>query len=247
MSGADAELLAWCTLAVLTSPGYHRTEILPGRLIELLATMAMAVSAAPLDIAEPATDLPGRGGMAPASRREALLGAATRLFSAKGYQAVTMDEIASAVQVHSVSVYRHFDSKTDLLAAVIDRGAEPLQLGLSQALFSADTSQEALDAAVDAYIAFAMIHYDLLAVLTSEVLSLPPARRHAVRSAQHDYVGQWFQLLKETRPELDDTEVRFRVHAALTIVNDVSRTVRLRCMPNVQERVRLAARRALYG
>ncbi|WP_016881201.1 MULTISPECIES: TetR/AcrR family transcriptional regulator [unclassified Rhodococcus (in: high G+C Gram-positive bacteria)] len=248
VSAADAELLAWCTLAVLTSPGYHRTEILPGRLIDMLATMAVAVSAAPLDsAAEPAADLPGRGGMAPASRREALLGAATRLFGAKGYQAVTMDEIAAAVQVHSASVYRHFDTKADLLAAVIDRGAEPLQLGLSQALFSADTSQEALDAAVDAYIAFAMIHHDLLAVLTCEVLSLPPARRHAVRSAQHDYVGQWFQLLQESRPELDDTEVRFRVHAALTIVNDVSRTVRLRCMPNVQERVRLAARRALYG
>ncbi|AWK76584.1 TetR family transcriptional regulator (plasmid) [Rhodococcus oxybenzonivorans] len=248
VGAADAELLAWCTLAVLTSPGYHRTEILPGRLIDLLATMAVAVSAAPLNsAAEPAADLPGRGGMAPASRREALLGAATRLFGAKGYQAVTMDEIAAAVQVHSASVYRHFDTKADLLAAVIDRGAEPLQLGLSQALFSADTSQEALDAAVDAYIAFAMIHHDLLAVLTCEVLSLPPARRHAVRSAQHDYVGQWFQLLQESRPELDDTEVRFRVHAALTIVNDVSRTVRLRCMPNVQERVRLATRRALYG
>ncbi|WP_368680180.1 TetR/AcrR family transcriptional regulator (plasmid) [Rhodococcus opacus] len=248
VGGVDAELLAWCTLAVLTSPGYHRTEILPGRLIELLATMAMAVGAAPFgSAAEPAADLPGRTGMAPASRREALLGAATRLFGAKGYQAVTMDEIAAAVQVHSASVYRHFDTKADLLAAVIDRGAEPLQLGLSQALFSADTSREALDAAVDAYIEFAMIHYDLLAVLTSEVLSLPPTRRHAVRSAQHDYVGQWFQLLEESRPELDDTEVRFRVHAALTIVNDISRTGRLRCMPNVQERVRLAARRALYG
>ncbi|KAF0957625.1 hypothetical protein [Rhodococcus sp. T7] len=92
-----------------------------------------------------------------------------------------------------------------------------------------------------------MIHHDLLTVLTCEVLSLPPARRHAVRSAQHDYVGQWFQLLKETRPDIGDTQVRFRVHAALTIVNDVSRTMRLRCMPNVQERVRLAAHRALYG
>ena len=95
--------------------------------------------------------------MAPASRREALQGAAAGRFNAKGCRAATMDEIVVAAQVHSASVCGHFDTKADLLTGRDRPRPNPPQLGLLQALFSADTPQEALDAAVDGSIAFAMI------------------------------------------------------------------------------------------
>lgn len=52
------------------------------------------------------------------SRREEILEIATGLFAAQSYHAVGMRAIADAVGIRSSSLYHHFQSKDDLLAAI---------------------------------------------------------------------------------------------------------------------------------
>lgn len=56
-----------------------------------------------------------------AQRREQILAAATEAFARSGFAATGLDDIAAEAGVTRVILYRHFDSKTDLYQAVLDR------------------------------------------------------------------------------------------------------------------------------
>jgi AcrR family transcriptional regulator len=56
-----------------------------------------------------------------AERREQILVAATRAFARGGFAATGLDDIAAEAGITRVILYRHFDSKTDLYQAVLDR------------------------------------------------------------------------------------------------------------------------------
>ena len=55
------------------------------------------------------------------AREEAILDAVNRLLSEKGYDLMTMDDVAEAVGVAKGSLYKHFSSKEKLAAAVMTR------------------------------------------------------------------------------------------------------------------------------
>ncbi|GAA4524193.1 TetR/AcrR family transcriptional regulator [Brachybacterium paraconglomeratum] len=61
-----------------------------------------------------------------AQRRSQLLELATRVFTEKGYQAASMDDIAAAAGVTKPVLYQHFDSKESLYIEVLDIIAESM-------------------------------------------------------------------------------------------------------------------------
>ena len=69
---------------------------------------------------QPAVSAPARR-LRRAERREQLLAAATQAFARTGFAATSLDDIAQAAGISRVLLYRHFDSKTDLYRAVLDR------------------------------------------------------------------------------------------------------------------------------
>jgi AcrR family transcriptional regulator len=70
--------------------------------------------------AQPAAPTAGRR-LRRAERREQLLAAATQAFARAGFAATSLDDIAEAAGISRVLLYRHFESKTDLYRAVLDR------------------------------------------------------------------------------------------------------------------------------
>jgi AcrR family transcriptional regulator len=244
---SDADLIAWCALAVLTSPSYHSGRLGSERSAALIRRLTLTVCTTPLDH-ESDTDQPTTApdtGIMPQSRRESILTAAARLFHSRGYQATSMHDIGAEVGISHAAVYKHFDSKGNLLSAVITRASAPLQLGLNHALATAATPAEALDNALDAYIDFALVHHDLLGILVSEVRNVPDEHQHTVRRDQHDYVAEWVRLLTGARPDLDHAEAVYVVHATLTTVNDATRTASLRERQSLGSDLRVIGRRLL--
>lgn len=57
-------------------------------------------------------------------REDAILDAVNRLLAQKGYDLMTMDEVASEVGIAKASLYKHFDSKDSLAAASMTRFIE---------------------------------------------------------------------------------------------------------------------------
>jgi AcrR family transcriptional regulator len=56
-----------------------------------------------------------------AQRREQILAAATKAFARNGFTATGLDDIAAEAGITRVILYRHFESKTDLYQAALDR------------------------------------------------------------------------------------------------------------------------------
>lgn len=61
-----------------------------------------------------------------AERREQILDAATRAFARTGFAATGLDDVAAEAGITRVILYRHFESKTDLYRAVLDRACARL-------------------------------------------------------------------------------------------------------------------------
>jgi AcrR family transcriptional regulator len=56
-----------------------------------------------------------------AQRREQILAAATKAFARNGFAATGLDDIAAEAGISRVILYRHFESKTELYQAALDR------------------------------------------------------------------------------------------------------------------------------
>jgi AcrR family transcriptional regulator len=79
--------------------------------------------------AQSATPTAGRR-LRRAERREQLLAAATQAFARAGFAATSLDDIAEAAGISRVLLYRHFESKTDLYRAVLDRAIGRLTIAV---------------------------------------------------------------------------------------------------------------------
>ena len=76
-----------------------------------------------------------------AAREEAIIDVVNGLLAAKGFDAMTVDEVAFEVGVAKASLYKHFPSKEDLAAAAMVR---VMQRGV-QHLATLDASSKAID------------------------------------------------------------------------------------------------------
>ncbi len=75
--------------------------------------------------------LPSGRRIRPANRRELIAAAATELFAGRGYEHVSMSEIAEAVAVRPSALYRHFSGKEQLLDEILRRGVASLESAVS--------------------------------------------------------------------------------------------------------------------
>jgi AcrR family transcriptional regulator len=64
------------------------------------------------------------GRMAAEDRRQQILDVAQQLFSQKGFRGTTTKEIALAADVNEAIIFRHFATKRDLYAAIMDQKAQ---------------------------------------------------------------------------------------------------------------------------
>lgn len=230
---AAADLLAWMTIAVLSSPSFHHLELPPPDYERLLAELAGTVldTNLPADFATAPPPAP-RPTLVPSSRREALLTQTVRMFARQGYTGVGIEDIGAAVGIAGPSVYNHFPSKLDMLVTALNRGTARLHMDLSHTYTTATSANDGLRMLVRSYLRFARDHHDLVDLLIIETEHLPEQPRHDARQTQHEYITEWVHMLRVVHPELDATTARIRVQAVLTVANDAARTPRMRRNPD---------------
>ncbi|QWF82669.1 TetR/AcrR family transcriptional regulator [Amycolatopsis sp. CA-230715] len=231
----EASLLASAVASVIGSPSTHRVSLPRAKAHALLLSCCHDLLAV-RDLPPPA-----RRASTPAAtpgvlpRREVLLAEAIRLFHRHGYHEVSVEDIGAAAGINSSSVYRHFPSKADLLAAVYHRATARVEVATSDALGAGGTPAEALGRLVRSYVGLTYSHADLAAVYVSENDNLPAADLHALRGAQRRHIDTWVRLT--ARPGESVAQTRFRVHAALNVVTDLARVRRPGVGPEHTERL----------
>jgi AcrR family transcriptional regulator len=222
------EVPAWAVHAVLsTGRAFERAKVDRDRAHELMVAAATAVAGLGDLGAGGAVVRRAAGaaeGLRPASRREAALSAAVRLFAERGFHAVGMDDIGAAAGISGPTLYHHFPRKSAVLAHAITRCLDAMQFDLAGVLSATSDPAEALEKALASLVRINVAQGDALAALFTELVHVPEDERAPIRRMQQDYVEEWVVLLVACRPELTRADAHALVRAAQSVVN----TMRLR-------------------
>ncbi|MEU6278939.1 TetR/AcrR family transcriptional regulator [Streptomyces sp. NPDC047028] len=106
--------------------------------------------------------MPPRQRLSPADRRAQLLAVGARLFAARPYDDVLMEEVAEEARVSRALLYRHFPSKHALFAAVYQEAADRLL---------AETRLDPADSLVEQLVQGMDVHLDYFVANRSAVLA----------------------------------------------------------------------------
>lgn len=238
LTTADADLLTWALFAVFASPSHHSAQLPRARFHALLRQLGGAVIHTALPDSQERPDRPNtetNTGLSRASRRESVLDAAARLFGEHGYQAVSMEDIGAAAGISGAGIYNHVTAKSELLVAALTRAADALHMDAGRIFATASTPGQALTRLLRSYIDLTLTSSHLTGALITEVVHLPDDQRRTIRRLQHDYVGEWVQLLTTETPDLTEPEARVITQAVLAIVNDLARIQHLRRRPRLND------------
>lgn len=156
---------------------------------------------------------------AKAQRREALLGAAARHFAERGFNGVSIEDLGTAVGMSGPAVYRHFESKQALLAAILIDVSRELLHGGTEVVERAPDGELALRALVEFHVRFALNNPDVIRVQDRDLDSLSEDDRHTVRALQRRYVELWVGILSRMQPATKVAELRIRAHATFGLMN----------------------------
>ena len=165
--------------------------------------------------AEPAKSARGR------NRREAILTEAARLFHHKGFHETGIDEIGAAVGITGPGVYRHFDSKQHLLAAILDRNLQRHQDIVAEVELLKLKPLDALTKLVELSASALAENRDAAALYFQEARSLPPDELTRYVRIQRNLITEWVKILRACRPGISDEDARVAVRAVAGLLNSV--------------------------
>lgn len=136
----------------------------------------------------------------PLNARERVLNVAEILFRQRGYNVVTMRDIAEEVGIRQASLYYHFSSKEQLFITVIEQVFERHRQGLHQALDTAGVDlRTQLNAASSWFISqppihlFSVMHNDMPTLSEAEIKRLSLIAQQSI----FDPIQQAFTVAQE--------------------------------------------------
>jgi len=134
----------------------------------------------------PSASAANKGRLPRDERRAQLLAAALEVFTAAGYHAAAMDEIADRAQVSKPVLYQHYPSKHDLYLAVLDLHIDSLVFELQKAISGTKENAARVEATVDAYFGFINREGEAFRLLFESDMSVEPQVRERLNRMTYD-------------------------------------------------------------
>jgi len=144
------------------------------------------------------------------------MAAGARIFRERGYAGTTMRLVADEAGLKAGSLYYHFHSKDELVAAVLETGVRSVWTRVSHAIAALPPSSSYVDrlqAAVHSHFS-AVVDYEDYSLASRRVFGQVPAdvrRRYAKQ--RNEYGQLWFELLNAAR---EAGEIRADIDIKLT-------------------------------
>lgn len=150
-------------------------------------------------------------------RRDRILHEAIALFSERGFTDTGIDEIGAAAGISGPGVYRHFESKQQILEEALRSATERVLEHTHSIVERAGSPREAFDLLVRGLVGAVVDAPALLAVLYRERHHLDRQARAAMDETYYLYVEEWVKVLVQIHPSLTAEEARVSMHAVMAI------------------------------
>jgi AcrR family transcriptional regulator len=134
-------------------------------------------------------------GEQPESRLQEIRTAAVRLFAERGYRATTMDDIGREVGIRGPSLYKHLESKEQLLYDLTMSTLGRLHECHNAAIAGVTDVVEQLKRAVEAHVRYHARNRMETFVLVRELRSVEGPRRLDINQLSHDYGARFKEII----------------------------------------------------
>ncbi|MDE2606676.1 MAG: AMP-binding protein [Burkholderiales bacterium] len=130
------------------------------------------------------------------AKRDAVLLAAARLFTARGFQGTSVDDIARSLGVTKPTLYYYIEGKEDILFGCLERGLAAFQQGLAALSSQGVTGRERLLAAMRLYAEVVTGDFGQCVIRVGED-PLPDERRRELRALKKQVDGAFRDMIAE--------------------------------------------------
>lgn len=125
--------------------------------------------------------------MKPIDRKTEIINVAAKLFKEKGYSAVTMRDIAQAMDIKAASLYNHIKSKQEILVLIIIEIAEEFTNTMNQVVNSSETTIKKIEKIIQLHIDITLRDANALACLNNDWMHLADAELTYFIKMREDY------------------------------------------------------------
>jgi len=132
----------------------------------------------------------------PVDRKSAILASALAVFSEKGIEATTIDDIRKRSQASVGSIYHHFGTKEGIAAALFAQGVDDYWQLLLASAANQPNAERTIHALIGAHIRWITAKPDLARFLFSRRQAVGPAYEQAIRARTAGHFKAVFALLK---------------------------------------------------
>lgn len=152
-------------------------------------------------------------------RVEAILAGAARVFSRHGFAAASMRQIARESSASLGSIYYHFESKEEILRALICDNFERVLATVRARLEGVDDPTRQLAVFIDNHVRFFGEHLEEMRVISHELDTLEGESGERVASLRRDYFAEATTILERLRPDLPPGEIRVQALLLFGMLN----------------------------
>ena len=130
-------------------------------------------------------------------RKLEIINCAAKLFKEKGYSAVTMRDIAQAMNIKAASLYNHIKSKQEILLLIIIEIAEEFTFVINEIVISNQTTIQKIDKVVQLHIDITIRNPDALACLNNDWMHLTNDELIYFIKMREEYENKFRQIINE--------------------------------------------------
>ena len=130
------------------------------------------------------------------TRKQEIIRVAAKLFKSKGYSAVTMRDLAKAMDIKAASLYNHISSKQAILQDIIIAIAEDFTIGMQKIIDSDTNSIGRLEQIIGLHVKIATENTDGLAALNSDWMHLENKLEYYLK-LRNDYEANYLRIIED--------------------------------------------------
>ncbi len=130
-------------------------------------------------------------------RKTEIINVAAKLFKEKGYSAVTMRDIAQAMDIKAASLYNHIKSKQEILVLIIINIAEEFTSVINSIVNSDDATIQKIEKVIQLHIDITLRNADALACLNNDWMHLTDEDLSYFIKMREDYEENFRTIIKK--------------------------------------------------
>ena len=138
-------------------------------------------------------------------RKTKIINISAQLFKEKGYSAVTMRDIAQAMDIKAASLYNHIKSKQEILVLIIIEIAEEFTSVMNEIVASETSAINKIEKVIQLHINITLRNSDALACLNNDWMHLTDNELNYFIQMRNSYEENFRKIIKKG---IEDKEIQ---------------------------------------